>query len=116
LEAYREDQGDYPSELSDLTPDYIPVIPRSQFGFTAGWRYTSGPGNVRRVGTKGPKQNDIAFPDQVYVLWVWVPTTYTPLKGMLSDALVYHSHEKYARFAYDGVLHERIDGWAYYRE
>lgn len=116
LEQYRQDHGTYPAALDELAPGYIPSVPAPPFDFTSGWGYASGPENVRGVGKKGRNENEVEFPEQVYVLWVWVPTTYTPLRGLLADALVYHSHEQYARFAYDGVLTARIDGWAYYRE
>jgi hypothetical protein len=116
LEAYREDHGTYPRALPDLTPEYLTAIPPPPFEFPAdAWMYASGPERVRGAGIEGPDENNIDFPEQVYALWVWVPTGYTPLSGLLSDALVYHSHEQYARFAYGGVL-ERIGGWAYYHE
>jgi len=118
LEAYRADHGSYPSALDDLVPDYLPAIPEPPFDFPVDeWQYVSGREEVRDWAWEAAtNEAPLELPEQVYSLWVWVPSGYIPLSGMFSDALVYHSHGEYARFAYGGVLMERIDGWAYYHE
>ena len=117
LEMYRADCGAYPPTLSHLTPQYILSIPPPSFDFPADeWQYVSGRAEVQAwADEKREGEPPLELPDQVYSLWVWVPAGYTPLSGLLSDALVYHSNEQYARFAYGGGL-EPIDGWAYYHE
>ncbi len=118
LEMYRAANGAYPPTLSHLTSQYIPSIPPPSFDFLADeWQYVSGRAEVQVwADEKREGEPPLELPDQAYSLLVWAPRGYTPMSGMFADALVYHPHEQYARFAYGGVLMERIDGWAYYHE
>ncbi len=115
LEMYREDYGAYPLELDALTPEYIDALPEPPVFTHTGWVYSVDPDDVRYTPQPDGPTEGPPVPERVYHLWVLIPGSYTPLRGLLGDVLAYRSHGHYPEHAYGGTL-ERIDGWGYYHE
>lgn len=116
LEAYHQDYAAYPSTLHALVPKYLPKVPAPPFSFQAEWWYSPYPGDLLRWGEpSNPANAGVQVPEDTYHLWVWVPTEFTPLRGLYRDALVYRPNRQYPTYGYGGTL-EPIGDWGYYHE
>ncbi len=117
LEMYRADHDDYPPKLDALTPEYIASIAEPPFDFTAqfGWEYSADPEMVNAWIEEQPANRGFEQRDDIYHLYVTVPSDYSPLYGLFQDRLVYRPNEQYPVVGYGGAL-ERIAGWGYYHE
>lgn len=97
IRAYTEANDHPPSELGELVPTYLPLVPRTGMMAYPDYRYYAGT-NAARYDTNP-----------------WVLVVHTPSGGINFDQFMYFPLQNYPTRGYGGSL-ARIRDWAYVHE